>query len=175
MSQDWLRGGVMAYRKAAMSEESFLDDLFALDHIRCGLGEDTILSRRIGSKGELIMVLDAEFHHPHDDQPRTYPIDAFRLGYARAYSRRLLNDQYRVFGKPSWHDRLNLLTSYLGNILILFWSVLEQHQRYRMNYALGYTKGAIRGILVKPSAKNLTPNIHWREDARNAGNDLKYI
>ena len=42
---EWLHGGVMAYRKNVLSKDCFSGDLFALDEIRCGKGEKTILSR----------------------------------------------------------------------------------------------------------------------------------
>jgi glycosyltransferase involved in cell wall biosynthesis len=172
---EWLRGGVMAYRMVAISEDSFLDDLFALDQIRCGLGEDTILSRRIGNSGKLLMVSNAKFHHPHDDHSRTYPVDAYNLGYARAYSRRFQNDHYRIYYKPQLFDRLNLIGSYIGNIAIILWQILSDYKNYRVAYLSGYIKGALLGIIRKPTTQILTPNINWRLEARKIRDDNQFI
>jgi len=164
----WLQGRVMAYAFTAIQRECFSDDFFALTKIRCGLGEDTFLSMRIGAAGSMIYLFDAGFDHPDDALPNAYPIKAYHLGYATAYSRRLLNDNYRPFQSPTFSQRFALWKSYLGTSLLNWWNVLRYRQSYRLAYAWGYTLGALRGLLQKPTAQNLTPDINWWADAEEA-------
>jgi glycosyltransferase involved in cell wall biosynthesis len=162
---DWLRGGVMAYSMQALSEECFSEDLFAMTHVRCGKGEDTLLSRRVGSTGQLLLAFCAQFEHPDDDLPKAYPHQAYKFGYGLAYSRRLLNDHYRVFDPPRVADRFALVKSYLGTACLNWWRAVTRPKRHRFAYAWGYTLGAFRGMIQKPTAKNLTPHINWQADA----------
>lgn len=162
---EWLQGRVMAYSMRALSEECFSEDLFALDHIRCGLGEDTFLSRKVGSKGQLLLAFCAQFEHPNADLPKSYPYQAYKLGYASAYSRRLLNDHYRGFDPPLLSDRFALVKSYLGTACLNWWRAVTGPKRHRFAYAWGYSRGALRGLLQKPTARNLTPHIDWWAEA----------
>jgi glycosyltransferase involved in cell wall biosynthesis len=172
---EWLQGRTMAYKMAALTEACFSEDLFALDHIRCGLGEDTFLSRRVGTRGKLLMAFCAHFEHPDDDLPKCYPYQAFKFGYATAYSRRLLNDYYRGFDPPEFSDRVALIKSYLGTSLLNWWRAVSAPRRHRFAYAWGYTLGACRGMIQKPTAKNLTPQIDWRQDAKEALKNLQVL
>ena len=158
----------MAYRLSALQQDCFSADLFSLNHIRCGKGEDTFLSRRVMRNGKLAYVTNAIFEHPNSDLPKTYPISSMRFGYARAYSRRFLNDHYRMDGRPRFADRLALINSYLGNNLINISQALIHPQRYRFAYAWGYFCGSVRGLLQKPTARNLCPDIDWWKDAEEA-------
>ena len=171
----WLRGGVMLYRMDALNQECFSDDLFALYHIRCSKGEDTFLSRRVMNNGKLIYHFDVIIDHPNSDLPRTYPITAYHLAYATAYSRRFLNDHYRVTEMPHFSDGLALVKSYLGNNLINLIRALMHPRRHRFAYAWGYFIGSLRGILQKPTAKNLTPEIDWWKDAEEALHNIVVI
>jgi Predicted glycosyltransferases len=164
----WLHGRVMFYRMSAINKECFSEDLFALDHIRCDLGEDTFLSRQIGKSGKLMLGFGLGLEHPNSDLPKCYPIEAKKLGYARAYSRRFLNDHYRITEQPRVSDRMALFNSYLGNSLINWWQTITSRESYQLAYARGYTKGALRGIFQKPTASKLTPNINWWKDAEEA-------
>jgi len=164
----WLQGRVMAYRMDAVTSDCFLEDLFALTHIRCGLGEDSILSRQIGKNGKLVMVNGLTIEHPDDAMPNSYPIKAYSLANATAYSRRFLNDHYRITEPPHLADRVALLKSYLGNNLINFARAVAHPRRHRWAYAWGYLRGSLRGLLQKPTAKNLTPEIDWWLDAEDA-------
>lgn len=165
---EWLRGGVMAYRLDALTKECFSDDLFALDHIGCDLGEDTFLSRRVGTRGSLWLAFCAEFDHPDADISRCYPIQARKFGYAQAYSRRFLNDHFRPFAAPKISDRIALLTSYGGNVTLSWWRALTDWRSYCWSYAWGYTLGTLRGLFQAPRARNLTPGIDWWADAEGA-------
>jgi glycosyltransferase involved in cell wall biosynthesis len=165
---EWLRGGVMAYRMDALDEDCFSDDLFALCFVHCGLGEDTFLSRRVGSRGRLLFAFCATFLHPDEDLPKAYPIAAYRFGYASAYSRRLLNDNYRGLEPPRLSDRLALVKSYVGTALLEWSNALLRPKRHRFAYAWGYTKGAFDGLFRPPTAKRLAPGIDWRADAEKA-------
>lgn len=164
----WLQGRVMFYRMSAVSKDCFSDDLFALDHIRCDLGEDTFLSRRIGVGKRLLLGFGLGFDHPNADLPKCYPVEARKFAYARAYSRRFLNDHYRVNQPPQFRDRIALVKSYLGNTLLGWWQAFSDRQEYQIAYARGYTQGALRGIFQKPTARNLTPEIDWWGDAEKA-------
>lgn len=168
VSVDWLQGRVMAFRMSALSQDCFSTDLFALTHVHCGMGEDTFLSHRVASKGKMLLAFNATFLHPNDALPNAYPIQARRLGYAISYSRRLLNDNYRWPDPPRVSDRLALLRSYFGNIVLSWGNALLHPARHSFEYALGYTLGAIRGIFQPPSARRLTPDIDWWRDAEEA-------
>lgn len=164
----WLRGGVMAYSLSAIQQDCFSTDLFAMDHIRCGKGEDTFFSRRVMRYGKLVYTKNAVFEHPNSDLPKTYPTTAYRYGFSSAYSRRFLNDHYRVTQPPNFADRLALGRTYLGNNLINLAKTLAQPRRYRLAYAAGYFVGSLRGIYQKPTSRNLTPEIDWWGDAEKA-------
>ena len=164
----WLQGRVMFYRMTALKENSFSEDLFALDHIRCDLGEDTYLSRQAGARGKLLLGFGLGIEHPNADLPQCYPVEAYKFGYACAYSRRFLNDHYRVTRPPKQADRLALLKSYLGNALLAWARAMGGRKAYQFAYARGYSSGALRGLLQKPTAKALTPTIDWQRDAGQA-------
>jgi hypothetical protein len=157
----------MAYKLAALTEECFSADLFALDRIGV-LGEDTFLSRRVGTKGDLLLAFCAQFEHPDADLPQAYPTRALKFGYTSAYSRRLLNDNYRGFDPPRFSDRVALVKSYLGTTLLNWCRALASPKKHRFAFAWGYTLGAFRGLIQKPTAKNLAPQIDWWQDAEAA-------
>ena len=163
----WLRGGVMAYRMEAIDSKCFSKDAFAMAHIQCGLGvDDTVLSRDIGSN--MLIALKTGIEHPHDDTPKAYPYRARRLAYATAYSRRFINDHYRSPASPTLSDRLALLKNYVGITASAWLHAFTSFKTYRFAYALGHTQGAMRGLIQKPTAKNLTPHIDWWADAEVA-------
>ncbi|MCL4439289.1 MAG: glycosyltransferase family 2 protein [Firmicutes bacterium] len=165
----WFSGRVMAFRMDALSNECFSPDLFALFSLGYGgTGEDKFISRRVGSNGRLLFAFCASFHHPDDDLPTAYSHKPFRFGYAIAHSRRLLNDDCRVFKSPYFSDRLALVKSYIGTSLLNWWRAFTAPKRHRFAYAWGYTLGAFRGLIQKPTAENLTPQINWRQDAEAA-------
>lgn len=161
----WLRGGVMACCMDALSEECFSHDLFALSEMGYGHGEDTLLSLRLAAKGELAFVHSAEFLHPCADAPKAYVTGACKMGFGVAYSRRLLNDNYRWPAKPRISDRLALFKSYLGNALLQWFRALKAPKAHRFAYAWGYTLGAVKGIFSPPRASRLMPEVDWIADA----------
>ncbi len=171
----WLRGGVMAFSLTALTADCFSEDLFALDEIRCGLGEDTFLSRKVICRGKLLLANCAVVEHPNADLPKSYPYQAYKFGYASAYSRRLLNDHYRGFEPPRLADRIALVKSYLGTALLNWYRAVTGPRKYRFAYAWGYTLGACRGLIQKPTARNLTPHINWWQDAEAALQQVKVI
>lgn len=172
---DFMFGRVMAYDLNILTQECFSDDMFALDHIRCGLGEDTFLARRVAAKSELIMAQCAHFEHPDDDVPQSYPYQARKFAYATAYSRRLLNNYYRGFAPPRLSDRFELIKNYIGHTFVVWIRALLSRRRYKLAYAYGYMLGAARGMLQDPTAKNLTPNIDWWAEADVAMSNLRVI
>lgn len=165
---EWLHGGVMAFRASAVSEESFPDDLFALTSVGCGLGEDTVISRRIGARGVLMFAARATFRHPNADATRAYPTASFERGFATAYSRRYINDEYRVGARARVSDRLSLLRSYLGVAMLNLVEWLARPTRARGLFALGFAKGCIKGLVVPPESERLAPGVRWRSDATAA-------
>jgi glycosyltransferase involved in cell wall biosynthesis len=165
---EWLHGGVMLFRMQSLIKSSFSADLFALDHIRCGKGEDTFLSRQVMRSGKLIYANDVIIDHPNSDLPAAYPISAYKLAYATAYSRRFQNDHYRIVRPPYFTDRLHLFKSYVGNNLINFVNALHNPRRYRFTYAFGYLLGSFRGLIQSPTVNNLTPHINWWTKAEEA-------
>jgi glycosyltransferase involved in cell wall biosynthesis len=162
---EWLHGGVMSFRMDALSDEIFSEDLFALTHIRCGVGEDTYLSRMVRSRGLLYFATRTKFIHPNAALPNSYPIHAYYLGHAIAYSRRFINDHIRGFEKPSLRDRVDLVISYFGNGLLAWWRAMSSMSSEKLAYAWGYSRGAVKGLFVKPTARRLTPDIDWWQEA----------
>jgi GT2 family glycosyltransferase len=165
---EWLHGGVMLFRMQSLPRSSFSADLFAMDHIRCGKGEDTFLSRQAMRSGKLIYANDVVIDHPNSDLPAAYPISAYKLAYATAYSRRFLNDHYRIDRRPYFVDRLDLLKSYAGTNLINVLNALLNPRPYRFAYAFGYLWGSLRGLVQSPTVNNLTPHIDWWRKAEEA-------
>lgn len=161
----WLHGGVMAYQRDALEQDCFSDGLFAMYALRWGKGEDTLLSRYVSFKGEMLLAFCVTIEHPNIDEPRAYPTKAFQLGHAIAYSRRLLNDNYRGPGHARLWDRFQLVKSYVGTSLLNWWGIFASFNSASRGYALGYSLGAVRGVIQKPTARNLTPNINWWADA----------
>jgi glycosyltransferase involved in cell wall biosynthesis len=172
---EWLRGGVMACRMEALTEDCFSVDLFGLAERGFGHGEDTLLSRRLSSRGRLAFVSSAKFFHPCTDAPKAYSIQAHRMGFGTAYSRRLLNDNYRWPGNPTFADRAALLKTYCGVSLLNWVRALATPETHRFSYALGYTCGAWKGLIQPPRATRLTPIIDWATDAKAALQDAKTI
>lgn len=172
---EWLRGGVMAYQTRSLLQEIYNEDVFSLSHIRCGLGvDDTFLSRQVMKHGELILANCVTVLHPDLDSSRAYPTAAYSLGYARAYSRRFLNDHYRIIKPPTLSDRLALLKSYLGNNLLNFLQAMIK-KKTEWKYFLGYLKGSYKGIFHPPSARKLAPSIKWEFDAQKALSQESWI
>jgi glycosyltransferase involved in cell wall biosynthesis len=164
----WLRGGAMAYRMSAITPDCFCDALFAMSEHGCGLGEDTLLSRRVGARGVLLTAFRAGFVHPEGDRTVAYRSAAFGRGYAAAYSRRLLNDHFRVLEPPRWADRLALVKSYAAHSIFSWMDAIRGGDWLRFAAAAGYTLGAARGLLQPPTSRRLCPEIDWRADAEIA-------
>lgn len=161
----WLQGRVMAYKIDALTQNVFSDDMFALDHIRCGLGEDTFLSHRVATSGNMVFLFDSGILHPDDDLPKSYPYQARKYGYAYAYSRRLLNNYSKGYVTPGLVERIALIKTYIGHNILNLIKLVSNPRMYRLNYAWGYFLGSLRGLVQNPTAKNLTPNIDWWKDA----------
>jgi glycosyltransferase involved in cell wall biosynthesis len=168
----WLRGGVMACRMDALSESCFSHDLFALAELGYGHGEDTLLSLRLAARGELAFVHSATFLHPCADAPKAYTTRARKMGFGVAYSRRLLNDNYRWPETPRISDRIALIKSYSGTALLQWVRALRTPKAHRFAYAWGYTVGAVKGIISPPRASRLTPEIDWTRDAERTVAEL---
>ena len=103
--------------------------------------------------------------HPGYDLPRAYSSRGFLAGFAQAYSRRLINDSYRGFDRPTWSDRIALAKHYAGmNLINLRLSCLRPGWE-QWNFACGYAWGTWRGIFQPPTARRLAPGVDWRHDA----------
>lgn len=165
---DWLQGRVMAYRMSAISRETFSKDLFALYEFRIGRAEDTFLSRRVGARGQLLYTFRAVVDHPHADTPKAYPYEAYKYAYAATYSRRFLNDHYRVYAAPTTADRWALVKSYVGNTLLSWMQVARNPTKANFALARGTTLGAFHGLTRPPTAKRLTPDVDWWGDGEEA-------
>ncbi len=165
----WLRGGMMAYSYPSIEKVIYAPDVFAMSRIGCGLGvDDTFLSRCVGVFGELLIANCAQIEHPDLDTSKVYSQDAKHRGFAVAYSRRFLNDHYRITRPPTIGDRLALVKSYVGNSLLNWTRALSSRDKYDFAYARGYSMGALKGIFQKPTARSLTPEIDWWQDAEDA-------
>jgi glycosyltransferase involved in cell wall biosynthesis len=171
----WLRGGVMAFRTEILTDDFFSTDLFALTHVKCGLGEDTYLGRRALVHGKLYMANNAVFHHPNADPPKAYPIDAFRMGFASAYSRRFVNDTFRGISPPTIADRAALLKGLVGAGAVSVWKAMSTRSKTRFAYSAGFLTGSAKALLRAPKAHMLTPNISWWKDATAACESTELI
>ena len=170
----YLSGGAMAFRINTLKDKAFSQDLFAMYEIKAGKGEDTILSLRARGKGSYVFVFSSTMKHPNN-KPVAYPSSYYQKAYAIAYSRRLINDNYRGLEKPLLIDRLALLKSYIGNFLVLWGNAIFTLQKGSLLYAFGFTRGALHGIFSPPRTENLTPNINWHNDAEIALNNLQIL
>jgi glycosyltransferase involved in cell wall biosynthesis len=170
-----LRGGAMAYRMSAITPDCFCDALFAMGQRGWGLGEDVLLSRRIGSRGVLLTAFRAGFVHPEGDRTIAYRRAGFGRGYATAYSRRLLNDHYRGSGARRWANRLALAKSYAAHALLAWCYALGHLDKQAWAFASGYTLGAIRGLWQAPTSGRLCPEIDWWADANIALSEVREL
>jgi GT2 family glycosyltransferase len=167
MSVDYLSGGGMAFFVDVVTDDIFSPDLFAMYEKKIGKGEDTILSLRLKNFGNFLYAVNATFKHP-ENEAVAYPTHGLKKGFAIAYSRRLINDNYRGIDLPSWKDRAALLKSYFGNTILNTVRLIQNPNIIQFSFALGYLVGALRGLFQKPTAKNLTPEIDWWSDAEKA-------
>jgi glycosyltransferase involved in cell wall biosynthesis len=170
-----LRGGAMAYRMSAITPDCFCDALFAMGQRGWGLGEDTLLSHRVGARGVLLTTFRAGFVHPEGERTLAFHRAGFGRGYATAYSRRLLNDHYRGPARPHWADRLALAKSYCAHALLAWLHALSRADKRAAAFASGYTLGAFRGLLQPPTSRGLCPEIDWRADAETALSQIREL
>jgi glycosyltransferase involved in cell wall biosynthesis len=170
-----LRGGAMAYRMSAITPDCFCDALFAMGQRGWGLGEDTLLSHRIGARGVLLTTFRAGFVHPEGARTVAFRRAGFGRGYATAYSRRLLNDHYRGLDPAYWADRLALAKSYAAHALLAWFHALSRADERAAPFASGYTFGALRGLLQAPTSRGLCPQIDWRADAETALSQVREL
>ena len=164
---EWLRGGVMAFSVDALTEDCFSADVFAAYERRLGRGEDTVLARRVGQSGRIVVAHGARVEHPEDDLPQAYPVRGFRSGHALAFSRRLINDNYRGLDPPTWADRFALGRHYLWMNLSNLVRVCGHPSRSSVSFGSGYAWGTLQGLFRGPRAERLAPGIDWRADARS--------
>ncbi len=165
---EWLQGRIMALKKNSLDESDFSPDLFSMYEKKLGKAEDTYLSRQVLKTGKLIMINIEGFSHADDIEPAAYPTKPYHFGKAVAYSRRFLNDHYRINKPPRLKDRLDLLQTYAGNVFLNALSVINKRDKASVNYFIGYLYGSFLGIFKRPSTKNLTPHINWWQDAEDA-------
>lgn len=164
----WLRGGAFAIRVDSLSKEILSDDIFAMNHMRYGLCEDLIISRRLISSGEIMLAFNAVFRHPSEDPPKAYSSNAYQLAFAIAYSRKWFNDNYRGFNPPRLADRLALLKNYMAVLLLNTWRVLISFNKQRALFTYGFLRGIVYSLIKKPTSDSLTPGINWWADAEEA-------
>jgi glycosyltransferase involved in cell wall biosynthesis len=162
----WAYGGVMAFKMNKLGEDSFLEDSFALHHIGCGLGEDTLISHIASKKGDILLIRSAEFLHPNADESKAHSREAYKFGYATAYSRRIINDHQH--SDSTFKKRLFLFGSYLSNNILNILLILLTMDAVKIKYETGYFFGSFRGLFKRPTASYLTPEINWWKDAETA-------
>jgi glycosyltransferase involved in cell wall biosynthesis len=167
-SVKWLRGGAIAFRVESLSSDVLSDDIFAMNHLKFGLCEDLIISRRLINSGELLVAFNSIFIHPNENPPVAYSSKSYTLGFAVAYSRKWFNDNYRVGNRPTLMDRLILIKYYLATFFLNIWRAVISANRQRFLFGSGILSGAFYALIKNPSAKSLTPNINWWKDAEEA-------
>jgi hypothetical protein len=152
----------------SLSKEVLSDDIFAMNHLRYGLCEDLIISRRLVPSGEIMLAFNAVFRHPSEDPPKAYSSNAYQLGFATAYSRKWFNDNYRGFNPPKLTDRLSLLKNYMAVLLLNTWRGLTSFNKQRSLFTYGFLRGAVYSFIKRPTSDSLTPEINWWADAEEA-------
>lgn len=162
----WLHGGAMACRLAALSPDAFPEALLSSYERRLGKGEDTILSLRLRSKGRFLYQPAAVFLHPYDAPPAAYSPAPYRYGLSVAYSRRLINDNYRYPDSPTFSDRSALIVSLAGMLTRSIWRLLVHPSKRSLAFALGTAAGVSLAVLYPPRAGRLTPAIDWTREVR---------
>jgi hypothetical protein len=167
-SVKWLRGGAIAIKVNDLSKEILADDIFAMNHLRYGLCEDLIISRRLISSGKIMLAFNAVFKHPSEDPPKAYSSNAYQLAFAIAYSRKWFNDNYRGFNPPKFTDRLALLKNYTAVLLLNTWRTLISFNKQRALFTYGFLRGVIYSFIKKPVSDSLTPEINWWADSEEA-------
>jgi len=152
-SIEWLRGGAMAFRTAALPLEAYPPELFELAEMGYGLGEDLVLAVIAGRSGELVLAREAIVEHPGDDVTRSYATDPERRGYARAVSRRLLAELRPFSAGRLW-------TAHAGAMA----EALLSHNSGALRYAAAY----LRGAMVRARTGRFCPpsGVDWRAEAQ---------
>ena len=120
------------------------------------------------NSGKLLFSNLAIFLHPNEDPPKAYSSKSFQFGIAYSYSRRWLNDNYRGLNNPKFTDRVALIKSFIGGLIIHWYKAIKDLNKQKILFAGGYTKGVLLAIFKKPTSKNLTPHINWWQDAEEA-------
>ncbi len=164
---EWLRGGVMAIRASFLTRQCFPDDLFALAERGWGLGEDTVISRHLLERGKLLCATSTVVLHPGDSPTRAYVQHTRELGYATAYSRRLVNDHYRGSASATLVQRWTLARSLVASTLL--------HSIRRPAFGIGFAHGALDGVLRPPRSERLCPHVDWDRDADLALDGLEEL
>lgn len=161
----WLRGGIMAFRQRQLEQFIFDPDVFAMASIGCGTGvDDTLLGYLMSSLGEVVQASCVVVDHPDIDQRRVIPNDPWSSGFAHAYSRRLINDRYRVGSAPLLRDRISLGKSLLLHSGLNWLKAFVHPTSLPREYAQGYSSGVFAAMTKRPRASTLTPSINWQND-----------
>jgi len=164
----WLRGGVMAFRRPALSLDCFPESLMGMASVGLGLGEDLVIARRVLRRGRIVLAVDAKFEHPATDQTRSFVTTGFRGGFAAAYSRRLINDVYRGDRPTYLVDRLALGASWAGNAAHEAAEALRSLSLVQSARACGYVCGALEGAIRPPGQAHTGGMVGWDFEARRS-------
>ena len=152
---EWLRGGAMAFRTAALPPAAFHFDLFDLAERGYGLGEDLVLACIARRSGKLMLARETLVEHPGDDVTRSYATDPRRRGYARGVSRRLLAELGPASPAALWAAHAGaLIEAALG----------------RQAGAADYIAGYLQGATAHARTGRFCPSsgIDWRREARQS-------
>lgn len=171
----WMYGPVMLYTVNALEPKDFSLDLFSLSEIGYGRGEDTYLSRRLLPKGKIIYFFNVGIIHPMDSPSYFNVKDPFHRERSLAYSRRFLNDNYRILDKPTVTDRLYLLRSYIWNNFSRFLQIFKMLNQTSIKIFTGYFVGSMMGLFIQPRSERLTPKIDWLGDVEMSLRSSKLV
>lgn len=162
---EWLSGGVMAFRADAISGDCFPETGFALFRARRGTGEDLVLARHVRNAGPLAMAWCTRVRHPYEVPTNFGPQSYFPLGLTMAYGERYVNDHFRGNFPVPFRERLFLVRSLTGNLL-LSWARIISHRRLsNLMYSAGYMVGMLRALVYFPRSRAFAPGIVWAKDA----------
>lgn len=156
-------GAIMSFYRKEL-DHLFDPALFALFEKKLGMGEDKVISMKIGLEKMLWYVPGIYFRHP--------PVDSHYFQSMRQFQRKVTYS--RLYISQRYGDikhRYNAFV-YLHYYYFSFWRILIGLGRLAVKPKLQYwesLRGAIDGIIltfrVPFDAERLTPGIDWRKDA----------
>jgi len=166
----WLPGPCMVFRRQALSDTCFSNDLLAVFEKKLATGEDLVISSFVGRTGRLLLLRDCHLKHPGDFDTVAYPSNTRRYARTMSYSRLFLSlsATYRL-GYSKLVCRLHYYYyaawRLLGAGLRVFTPPLGKH----LALCVGWAEGILLNLCKPPTHAAWTPEIDWAADVERDG------